>query len=65
MTKSVRESLLKLQKRNDIIIPKADKGGAVVILEIKEQIDEANRQRNDTNNYKQSDFDPTEFILKK
>ena len=50
LTKSERKALLNLQKRNDIIITKADKGGAVVILDIKDYIDEANRQLNDTNN---------------
>ena len=37
----------------------------MVILDIKDYIDEANRQLNDTNNYEQLDFDPTEYILKK
>ena len=53
------------KKRNDIIITRADKGGAVVILGIKDYIDEANRQLNDTNNYEQLDFDPTELHAKK
>ena len=61
LTKSEREALLNLQKGNDIIITKADKGGAVVILDIKDYIDEANRQLSDTNNYEQLDFDPTEL----
>ena len=65
LTKSEREALLNLQKRNDMIITKADKGGAVVILDIKGYIDEANRQLNDTNNYEQLDFDPTELHTKK
>ena len=66
LTKSEREALLlNLQKRNNIIITKADKGGAVVILDIKDYIDEANRQLNDTNNYKQLDFDPTELHTEK
>ena len=65
LAKSEREALLNLQKRNDIIITKADKGGAVVILDIKDYIDEANRQLNDTNNYKQLDFDPTELHTEK
>ena len=43
LTKSEREALLNLQKRNDIIITKADKGGAVVILDIKDYTDEPNR----------------------
>ena len=59
--KSEREALLILRKRIDIIITKADKGGALVILDIKDSIDEANRQLNDTNNYVQLDFDATEL----
>ena len=61
LSKSECEALLNLQKRHGIIIPKADKGGAVVILDIKDYISEANRQLNDTNNYEQLDFDPTEL----
>ena len=49
-------------KRNDIIITKADKGGAVVILDIKDYIDETNRQLNDTNNY---ELRPTELHTEK
>ena len=33
----------------------------MVISDIKDYIDEANRQLNDTNNYEQLDFDPTEL----
>ena len=50
LTKSEREALLNLQTRNDIIITKADKGDAVMIVDRKDYIDEANRQLNDTNN---------------
>ena len=65
LTKSERETLLNLQKRNDIIVTKADKGDAVVILDIQDYINEANRQLNDTNNYEQLDFDPTELHTEK
>ena len=57
------EALLNLQERDDIIITKAEKGGAVIILDIKDYIDEANRQINDTKNYKQ--LDPTELHTEK
>ena len=53
------------KKRNYIVITKADKGGTVVKLDIKDYIDEANRQLNNTNNYKQLDFDPTELHIEK
>ena len=55
------EALPNLQKRNEIITTKVDKGGAVVILDIKDYIVEAYRQLNDTNNYKQLNFEPTEL----
>ena len=63
--KSEREALLNLQKRNDIIIIKADKGGAVVTLDIKDYIDKADRQLNNTNNYEQLHFDSTELHTEK
>ena len=40
--KSEREALLNLQKRNDIIVTKAGKRCAVVILDIEDYIGEAN-----------------------
>ena len=49
LTKSEREAFLNPQKRNDIII-KADKGGIVAVLDIKDYIDKANRQLNNTSN---------------
>ena len=51
--------------QNGINITKANKGGAVVILDIKDSTDRANRQINNTNNYKQLDFDPTELHTEK
>ena len=38
-----------LQEREDIVITKADKGGAVVIQDVKKYIEEANRQLSDKN----------------
>ena len=37
----------------------------MVILHIKDYINKANRQFNDTNNYEQLDFDPTELHTEK
>ena len=37
----------------------------MVMLDIKDYINEANRQLNDTNNYEQLDFDPTELHTEK
>ena len=52
-----------LKDRSDIIISKADKGGATVIMDVKDYIDEANRQLNDSNFYRKLDEDPTETHL--
>ena len=37
----------------------------MVIFDIKDETDEANRQLNDTNNYEQLNFDPTELHTEK
>ena len=52
LSKEERASLKKLQKMDDIIITKADKGGATVILNVKDYIAEAVRQLNDIHSYK-------------
>ena len=40
-----------LAKRKDVIITNADKGGAVVIMDVEKYINKANRQLSDTRNY--------------
>ena len=40
-----------LSEREDIAITKADKGGGVVIVDVKDYISEAERQLNSTENY--------------
>ena len=52
LTKSERTSMKELNERDDIIIIKADKGGAVVIVDVKDYIKEAERQLNNTKNYR-------------
>ena len=37
----------------------------MVILDIQDDIDEASRELNDTNNYEQLDFNPTELHIEK
>ena len=59
LSKPELQALKDLQNRNDIIITNADKGGAVVIMDVSEYLKEANRQLNDTNTYKKLDQDPT------
>ena len=50
LTKSERTSMKELSERVDIIITKADKGGAVVIVDVKDYIKQAERQLNNTKN---------------
>ena len=53
-----------LSEREDIIITKADKGGAVVIVDVKDYIKEAEGQLNNTENYKKLQEDPTATNMK-
>ena len=53
-----------LSEREDIIITKADKGGAVVIVDVKDYIKEAERQLNNTENYRKLQEDPTATNMK-
>ena len=52
LSKEEKQALLDLQERDDIIITNADKGGAVVIQDVKEYIKEGNRQLNNSDFYK-------------
>lgn len=61
LTKEEEKALKDLMKRNDIIICNADKGGAVVILDVKDYIEEAERQISDEHFYKKLSSDPTEL----
>ena len=59
LSKNERLSLERLKKMDDIIITKADKGGATVILDIEDYIKEAERQLHDTDTYETLEGDPT------
>jgi len=52
LTIDEKQALKDLQSRDDIVITNADKGGAVVIQDVKNYIEEANRQLNNTVFYK-------------
>ena len=52
-------ALNQLKNRDDIVISNADKGGAVVIQDIKEYLREAKKQLKSTENYKENIKDPT------
>ena len=61
MSKKEEDVLQNLSKRDDIIITKADKGGAVVIVEVDDYIQEANRQLDNNEFYKKLIIDTTEI----
>ena len=59
LSKDEKVALKDLSKRDDIIITNADKGGAVVIMDVNDYIREAKRQLNEPRNYKVLAKDPT------
>ena len=59
LTKGEIDSLYELKNRDDIIVTKADKGGAVVIMNVDDYIKEANRQLNNTEFYTKLITNPT------
>ena len=52
LTKNERTSMKELCEREDVVIKKPDKGGAVVIVDVKDHIKEAEQQPNNTENYR-------------
>ena len=60
LTKNETDALQQLSQRDEIIIIKADKGGAVVIIDADDYIRKANRQLNNTDSYKKIPNGPTE-----
>ena len=61
LTKEETKALENLMKRDDIIICNADKGGAVVIIDVKDYIQEAMRQLNDSMFYEKVSNNPTKL----
>ena len=59
LTKEERKALTSLKDRNDIIITYADKGGAVVIIDVVDYLKEADRQLKDKDFYTELTHDPT------
>lgn len=53
------QAMDELRKRDDLIFTKADKGGALVIMDVNDYIREAHRQLEDTQFYKRLPNDPT------
>ena len=59
LSKGEQKAMEELAKRKYIVITSADKGVAVVIIEVEKYINEANRQLSDKRNYKKLQEDPT------
>ena len=59
LQKGEQNAMKELAKRKDIIITNADKGGAVVIMDVEKYINKANRQLSDKRNYEMLQEDPT------
>ncbi len=59
LSKKENQALEDLKNREDIVICNADKGGAVVISDVKDYVKEANRQLTDQSFYKKVSYNPT------
>ena len=51
-------------KREDLVFTKADKGGAIVILDLEDYIEKANKELKDEIYYKKISYDPTHNYMK-
>ncbi|XP_059585059.1 uncharacterized protein LOC109285748 [Alligator mississippiensis] len=60
-----KKAIESLRSNHQIVIKRADKGGAIVILNCEDYIKEANRQLSDTTYYKEVQEDPTPLFTKK
>ena len=58
LTKDERKALHSLKERQDIVITKADKGGAKVIWDVNNYVDECERQLNNYNFNRKLDHNP-------
>jgi hypothetical protein len=59
LKKSELEALENIRSMNDVIITKADKGGAIVVQDVDKYIQEAERQLKDRTFYKKLSYNPT------
>ena len=59
LSKNETKALNDLKDREDIVVTKADKGGAVVITDVEDYVEEANRQLSDRKIYKKVEENPT------
>lgn len=65
LTQAERASIRTLNSRTDIVIKPADKGGAIVILNKEDYLNEGFKQLNSTDFYKELPNDPTETYTTK
>ena len=61
LSKKEEKAMNDLKNRDDIVICKADKGGAVVISDVQDYVKEANRQLADPRFYKKVKENPTDL----
>ena len=61
LSKKEEYAMQNLSKRDDIIITKVDKGGAVVLVDVNDYVEEANRQLGNKEFYKKLTIDTTEI----
>ena len=64
LTRNKRTNTQNLNKREDILITKAGKGGAVVIVDVKDYIKEAEWLLTNIKNYRKLQKDPTATNMK-
>ena len=64
LIKNERTSMKELREREGIMITKADKGDAVVIVGVKDFLKETERQLNNTKNHRKLQEDPTATNMK-
>ena len=65
LTKKELEAMEELRIRDDLIFTKADKGGALVIMDVKDYVSEANRQLDDEQFYRKLTNDPTQVYAER
>ena len=59
LTIKERQAMQELKSKNDIVITDADKGGAVLILDVEDYVKEAERQLSNKENYRKINYDLT------
>ena len=63
MSKAEKTVMNEFSKQDDLVCTKEDKGGAIVILDVKDYIEKANKELKDENYYKRIIHDPTHINI--